>query len=88
MKSSISQVKQYDRRNNIVISSIPDDISDNDLERTVIDIMKVVDVYINSSYIEACHRIGKSDRRIASKKTIVRFINRKYYKKALLKNNF
>ena len=29
--------------------------------------MKDVDVDINSSDIEACHRIGKSDWRIASK---------------------
>ena len=67
LESSINQVKQYDRRKNIVISGIPDDISDNDLECTVVDIMKDVDVDINSSDIEACHRIGKSDWRIASK---------------------
>ena len=63
MESSINQVKQYCRRNNIVISGIPDDISDNDLESTVSDIMKDVDVDINSSDIEAGHRIGRSDRR-------------------------
>ena len=67
LESSINQVEQYGRRNNIVISGIPDDISDNDLESTVVDIMKDVDVDINSSDIEACHRIGKSDWRIASK---------------------
>ena len=47
--------------------------------------MKDVDVDINSSDIKACHRIGKSGRRTASKKTIVCFIKRKYWKKALLK---
>ena len=36
---SINQVKQYGSRNNIIISGIPDDKSDNDLESTVIDIM-------------------------------------------------
>ena len=74
----IHQVKQYGRRNNIIISGIPEDISDNDLES------KDVDVDINSSDIQACHRIGKPDRRTASKKTIVRFINSKYCKKVLL----
>ena len=54
LESSINQVEQYGRRNNIVISGIPDDISDNDLESTVVDIMKDVDVDINSSDIEAC----------------------------------
>ena len=54
LESSINQVEQYGRRNNIVISGIPDDISDNDLESTVVDIMKDVDVDINSSDIEVC----------------------------------
>ena len=85
MESSINQVEQYGRRNNIVISGIPDDISDNDLESTFSDKMKDADVDINSSDIEACHRIGKSDHRTASKKTTVCFINKKYCKKALLK---
>ena len=85
LESSINQVEQYCRRNNIVISGIPDDISDNDLESTVSDIMKDVDVDINISDIEAGHRIGRSDRRTESKKTIVRFLNRKYCKKALFK---
>ena len=79
---SINQVKQYGNRNNIIISGIPDDKNDNDLESTVIDIMKDVDVNIKSSGIEACHKIGKSDQRTASKKTIAHFINRKYCKKA------
>ena len=57
LESSINQVKQYGRRNNIVISGIPDGISDNDLGSTVFDIMKDVDVDINSSDIKACHRI-------------------------------
>ena len=43
--------------------------------------MKDADDDINSSDIEACHRIGKSDRSTANKKTIVHFINRKYCKK-------
>ena len=85
LESSINQVKQYGRRNNIVISGIPDGISDNDLGSTVFDIMKDVDVDINSCDIKACHRIGKSDQSTESKKTIVCFINRKYCKKALLK---
>ena len=85
MESFINQVKQYGRRNNIVISGIPDGISDNDLGSTVFDIMKDVDVDINSSDIEACHRIGQSDQSTASKKTSVCFINWKYCKKAFFK---
>ena len=85
LESSINQVKQYGRRNNIVISGIPDGIRDNDFTSTVFDIMKDVDVDINSSDTEACHRTGKLDQSTENKKTIVCFINRKYCKKALLK---
>ena len=85
LESPIDQVKQYGRRNTIVISGTPDGIRDNDFGSTVFDIMKDVDVDINSSDIEACHRTGKSDQSAESKKTIVCFINRKYCKKALLK---
>ena len=89
LESTINHTEQYGRRNNIVISGIPDDINDNDLESTVIKLMKDVDVYIDSSDIEACHRIGKLDCKTSSKKTIVRFVNRKYCKKALLnRKNF
>ena len=89
LESSINHVEQYGRRNNIVISGIPDDIDDDDLEKTVSKIMKDVDVHIESKDIEACHRIGKTDQRTRSKKTIVRFVNRKYCKKALLnRKNF
>ena len=34
--------------------------------------------------IEACHRIGKSVKKTSSKENFVRFINRKYCKKALV----
>ena len=84
LESSINHIEQYGRRNNLVISGIPDDISDSDLEDTVTDLMKDVDVNIQRNDIEACHRIGKSDPRTASKKTIVRFVNRKHCKKALI----
>ena len=42
-ESSVNQVEQYGRRNNIVISGIPDDVADDGLEDAVISIMG--DVY-------------------------------------------
>ena len=89
LELSINHIEQYGRRNNIVICGIPDDINDNDLESTVTKLMKDVHVYIDSGDIEACHRIGKLDHKTSSKKTIVRFVNRKHCKKALLnRKNF
>ena len=84
LESSVNQVEQYGRRNNIVISGIPDDVADDDLEDVVTSIMEDVDVIVKNGDIEACHRIGKSDQKTSSKKTIVRFINHKYCKKALV----
>ena len=81
LETSVNQVEQYGRRNDLVISGIPDDIDDDELQDVVTSIMQDVEVVVKSGDIETCHRIGKSDRKTCSKKTIVRFINRKYCKK-------
>ena len=70
LESSVNQVAQYRRRHNTVISGIPDD----DLEDAVTSIMKDVYVIVQNGDIEACHRMSE---KTFSKKTIVRFINRK-----------
>ena len=46
--------------------------------------MEDVDVFIQNGDIQACHRIGISDKKTSSKKTIVRFVNQKYCKIALI----
>ena len=84
LELSVNQVEQYGRRNNIVISGIPHDVADDHLEDAVTSIMEDVDVIVQNGDIEVCHRIGKSDQKTSSKKTIVRFINHKYCKKALV----
>ena len=47
--------------------------------------MEDVDVIIQNGDIEACQRIGKSDKKSSSEIAIVRFFNCKYCKKALIK---
>ena len=84
LELSVNQVEQYGRRNNIVISGIPHDVADDHLEDAVTSIMEDVDVIVQNGDTEACHRIKKSDQKSSSKKTIVRFINHKYCKKALV----
>ena len=65
------------------INGIPNSISDDNLESTVINVLsKATNVHVTADDIEACHRIGKSKGN--SKKTIVRFINRKHCKCALV----
>ena len=55
-----NHLKQYGRRNDLEITGIPDDVSDENLEEKVIQVLSEIQVSISSSDIEACHRIGKS----------------------------
>ena len=65
-----------------MISGIPDSVPDSDLESTVTSILSDIAVNVEPREVENCHRIGKSNT--GSKKIIIRFINMKYCKKALL----
>ena len=65
-----------------MISGIPDSVPDSDLESTVTSILSDIAVNVEPREVENCHRIGKSNT--GSKKIFIRFINRKYCKKALL----
>ena len=80
---STNNLKQYGRRNNIIISGIPDSVDNNQLEDSVTEILTNINVNVKSNDVEACHRIGKKDSRIGSTKTIIRFVNRKHTKQAL-----
>ena len=81
---STNNLEQYGRRNNIIISGIPDSVDIiNQLEESVTEILTDSNVNVASNGIEACHRIGKKVTRIGSTKTIIRFINRKHAKQAL-----
>ena len=84
-----NKLEQYDRRNNIVISGIPDSVNTEDMEESVTEILSDIDVNVTTNDIEACHRVGKRDNKIGSTKTIVCFVNRKNGKQALYnKKNF
>lgn len=71
---------QYSRRNNMEIQGIPDYISDNVLEETVINILEAVDVNVDARMIEACHRLPSNS---GPKPTILKFVNRKDCEAAL-----
>ena len=65
------------------INGIPNSLSNENLESTVINVLrKATNVHVTADDIEECHRIGKSKGN--SRKTIVRFINRKHCKCALV----
>ena len=82
LESEHNSLEQYGRRNNIEITGIPDSVPDQNLEEKVVDILNEISVNVSSKDIEACHRVDVSKN--SSKETIVRFINRKHAKKALI----
>ena len=65
-----NHLEQYGKRNNLEITGIPDDVSDENLEEKVIQVLSEIQVNVSSSDVEACHRIGKS-KNSSKKKTIV-----------------
>ena len=79
--TATNSVEQYDRRNKIEITGIPDNIEDKNLGHSVFEAFKVADIQISLNDIEDCHRIGKSKSN--SKKTIERSVNQKYCKQIL-----
>ena len=81
LETKQNSLAQYGRRNNTVISGIPDSIDDNNLENTAISMVSNINVNIEENDIKLCHRFGKPDATSKSKKTIVRFVNRKNFNK-------
>ena len=81
LEAATKSVEQYDWRNNIEITPIPDKIKYKNLEHSVIEVFKAADIQISHNDIENCHRIENSQGN--SKKTIVRLVNLKYCKKIL-----
>ena len=81
IESSHDALEQYGRGNNLVISGIPDSVQYSGPISTV-TVFSDSDVKVESREVELCHRICKSNN--GSKKTIIKFINKKFFKKALL----
>ena len=74
---TVLQLDQYTRRESLVISGINDNISQDQLEFTVLRILKSIGMYNVSSYeITACHRLFNKNPNFPPR-TIIRFTNRK-----------
>ena len=52
-------------------------------KKTVVGILNSINVNLDSCDVKACHRIGRS-KDFKRKKTIIRIVNRKFCKKALV----
>ena len=69
--------EQYSRRENIIISGIPDTIKQDGLERKVLEILQSIGLLISSYEIAACHRLRKPRNYQYPAQPIIRFTNRK-----------
>ena len=81
VESQSQSLEQYTRRNNIEIDGIPEEVTNENLEGKVVEILNSVDIDISSFEIEACHRLPlpkKSKKKRTTKSVIVRFSNRKF----------
>ena len=76
MDCRLIETEQYSRRDNLIISGIPESINQAKLEKTVIHILRTIGLGITSYEITACHRLKKSNSKYPPQ-TIVRFINRR-----------
>ena len=78
---SLNKIDQYSRRNNVIIEGIPSDVGNDKLEKKIVQMLAKVNIKVREDEIEAAHRLGKS------RKTIIRFVNRKYCSKLLFRKN-
>ena len=79
LKKQLSKNEQYGRRNNVEVSGISNDISDQDLEDNIVKICKDSDINISSKDTKGCHRLplGRNSTN-STKRVIVKFVNRKH----------
>ena len=72
------RLEQYSRRESLVISGIPDNVPQNELETLVLNILRTIGVQTISSYeVCACHRLAKKRGDKYAARTIIKFTNRK-----------
>ena len=89
LEKRMNKLEQYTRKENIEISGIADDVSPENLDKTVVELLDNMDVHIVAKDIEACHKLPDVQK---PNNIIVRFSNRKIAvdclrKKKLLKDS-
>lgn len=68
-----NKMDQYGRRNNLEISGIPDEISHDNLQESVVGILTDIGIKVTSDEIEACQRLPKGKKSKGSKKNYYSF---------------
>ena len=57
LEIQILKDEQYNRRNCVEFSSIPDTINEENLEDTIIEACKDINIDVSETNIEVCHRL-------------------------------
>ena len=74
-KVDLTYLNQYGRRENVEICWIPESVSQDELQKHILDVTKTMGVKVPPNGIHIVHRIGKS-RNSRPRNVIVRFVNR------------
>ena len=77
IEKRVIETEQYPRRQNLIITGIPEFITQANLENKVLEIIRSIGMPISSYEIVACHRLKKVKNSNFPAQTIVRFTNRK-----------
>lgn len=81
LERDLMKLNQYNRRENLEITGIPDDIPNNKIEVFILNVLRKIGLQINHYDIVACHRLNV--RTNGCKNVIIRFMNRKHAHMAL-----
>lgn len=77
LDTRLIEVEQYSRRESLVISGIPSNVPQKQLQKKVIDILGLIGLMIIPDDIAACHRLYNPPHSEYPAKVVVRFCNRK-----------
>ena len=84
LEKELNIFQQYNRRESIEISGVPENIPQSELERKMIDVLRRSGVHNLCHYeIAACHRLQGKKFGEKTKLVIIRFVNRKRAYEAL-----
>ena len=67
---SANNLEQYGKRNNIIISGIPDSVDNSQLEESVTEILTDINIDVASNDIEACHKLVRRILELAALKLL------------------
>ena len=89
LESELDKFQQYNRRESLEVSGIPENIPQSELEITMINVLRRIGLNdLNSYQIAACHRLKRRVGNEQTSRVIIRFVNRKNSYKCLISKKY